>query len=144
MKNLFTLAIVLISHFSFSQSDEITIPQNTLVHIILNEDVREGKNKVGDAAKFVVAEDVVINNNVAIAKGALVHATITSSKRGDLRVDLYDVAAVDGTIIKLDDCWIFTTAAQNTKSHGALIIKGTRKNCVTPVSYTIKKTTGKY
>jgi hypothetical protein len=144
MRSVLAIALLLASLFLHAQSDEISIPQNTLVSLELTQDIREGKNKVGEAARFVVAQDVLVNDVVVISKGTLVHASITVSKRGDLRVDLYDVAAVDGTVVKLSDCWIFTTAAQNLNSRGALIMKGTKKNCVTPVSYKVKKTGGKF
>ena len=144
MKKIFTLVFVAISHFSFSQSDEITIPQNTLVPMVLTEEVKEGKNKLGIPAKFVVAEDILVDKVVVIAKNSPVHATVTNAKRGELRVDIYDVTTVDGSVVKLNDCWLFTTFAQNYITHGALFVKGTRKNCVTVNSITIKKSGGKY
>jgi hypothetical protein len=144
MKSIVSLALVFSSYFSFSQTDEITIPESTLIPMELTQEVKEGKNKVGEAARFVVSQDVMVNGTVVVAKNTLVHASVTTSKRGELRVDLYDVAAVDGTIMKLNDCWIFTTAAQNLNSHGGLIVKGTKKNCSTPVSYKVKKTGGKF
>jgi hypothetical protein len=144
MKSILSLALLLSGFCSFSQTDEITIPQNTLIPMELTQDVREGKNKLGEAVRFVVSQDVTIDGAVVIAKNSVVHATITTSKKGDLRVDLYDVSAADGTVVKLNDCWIFTTAAQNLNSRGALIMKGTKKNCVTPVSYKVKKTAGRF
>jgi hypothetical protein len=144
MKFILTLALAFAGFLSFSQSDDITIPENTMVSMELSQDIREGKNKLGEAARFVVSQDVSIDGVVVISKGTVVHASITLAKRGELRVDIYDVAATDGTVIKLRDCWIFTTAAQNLNSRGALIMKGTRKNCVTPSSYKVKKTGGKF
>jgi hypothetical protein len=144
MRSILTLALLFAIHVSFCQSDEVTIPQNTMISLELTQEIKEGKNKLGEPARFIVSQDVIQDGTVVIAKGSLVHATITTCKKGDLRVDLYDVSATDGTVIKLNDCWIFTTAAQNLNSRGALIVKGTKKNCVTPVSYKTKKTGGKF
>jgi hypothetical protein len=144
MKSILTIALLFAAYIGYSQSEEIAIPQNTLITMELSQEVKEGRNKVGEAARFVVAQDVAVNGITVIAKGSLVHATVTTSKRGELRVDLHDVAAADGTVVKLNDCWIFTTAAQNYHSHGALLVKGTKKNCTTPSSYTVKKSGGKY
>jgi hypothetical protein len=144
MKSLLTFAFAFASYLAFSQSDEITIPENTMVPMELTQEIRERKNKLGEPARFVVSEDVKVNGTVVIAKNTLVHATITNAKRGELKVDIYDVEAVDGTILKLNDCWLFTTFAQNYVSHGALFVKGTRKNCVTVNSAKIKKGGGKY
>src|SRR5687767_15161017 len=130
MKSAFTFILLLSSFFCFSQ-DEIVIPEHTQVAMELSSEVKEGKNKVGEAARFVVSEDIKVDGTVVIAKNTLVRATVTTSKRGELRVDIYDVTAVDGTVIKLNDCWLFTTFAQNYISHGALFVKGTRKNCMT-------------
>lgn len=125
-------------------SQEITIPYNTPVPMILVEELKEGKNKVGSPAKFVVEEDVKVNGDVAIAKNAPVTGTVTISKKGELRVELSEVTAVDGSRLKLMDCWKFTTAAQNLKSRGAMFVKGTKKNCATADKYVVKKTGGKF
>ncbi|MBL0308694.1 MAG: hypothetical protein IPP77_03115 [Bacteroidetes bacterium] len=85
-----------------------------------------------------------MNDEVAIAKNAPVTGTVTISKRGELRVEMVDVTAVDGSRLKLADCWSFTTAAQNQKSRGAMFVKGFRKNCYTPEKYIVKKSAGKF
>jgi hypothetical protein len=144
MKAIVALALIFSSYFSFSQTDEITVPENTLIPMELTQEVKEGKNKVGEAARFVVTEDIKVNGAVVISKNTLVHATVTTSKRGELKVDVYDVAATDGTVIKLNDCWLFTTFAQNYVTHGALLVKGTKKNCTTVGNIKIKKGGGKF
>ena len=104
------------------------------------QDLKEGKNKMGEAAPFIVSADVKVGDVVVISKGSPVHATITASKNRELRVDIYDVKAVDGTVVKLNDCYLYMTAAQNLNGRGALILKGTRKSCFTSADVKIKKT----
>ena len=117
--------------FSIASMAQTTIPEGTVVSMILTQQIFEGKNKTGEAAAFKVAEDVKVNGTVVIAANTPVHATVTNSKNRELRVDIYDVKAVDGTTVKLNDCWIFTTASENLKSKGALLVVGTKKNCTT-------------
>ncbi len=145
MKPIATGLFILISLFSFSQTTEVVVPANTNISMILTQEVREFKNKKGEAVKFVVIDDVVVDGVVVVAKNTPVNAKITTlSKDGDMRIDLFDVAAVDGTILTLNDCWHFTTRAQNLNSKGALVVKGVRKTCATAVSAVVKNTTGRF
>lgn len=144
MKFICALLIFMSSFSAIAQSEGASIPQGTLVTMELTQEVREGKNKVGEAIKFIVSADVVVNDVVVIAKNTTVRANVTISKNRELRVDIYDVPAVDGTVVKLADCWIFTTAAQNLNSKGGLIIKGTKKNCRTFETVKIKSTNKQY
>lgn len=113
------------------------IPEGTSIPMELSEDVSVFKFKKGAAAPFVIAQDVKVNGKTVIPANAPVRATVTISKKpahgdaGELRVDIYDVMALDGTTVKLADCWIFTTAAQNYNGKGAILRKGTKKNCNT-------------
>ncbi len=128
MKFLFATVLAVLT---FWVSAQTTLPEKTQVQMIVTSDIREAKNKVGEAASFVVFEDVKVDGTVVISKGTAVRATITISKNRELKVDISDVKAVDGTAIKLNDCSVFTTAAQNYNGKGALIAKGTRKSCFT-------------
>jgi hypothetical protein len=144
MKKNIVFLLFALAQTAFAQSEMITIPERTAVSMILTEDVKEGKNGVGTPARFVVAEDVKVDGVVVIAKNALVHATVTISGKRELRVDLADVPAVDGTPLKLMDCWKFTTAAQNLNGKGALLPKNTTKNCFTIAETKIKQGGGKF
>lgn len=128
MKRILLPVLLFISAASFAQTN---IPEGTTVSMILTQELREGKNKTGEAAAFKVSEDVKVNGTVVIAANTPVRATVTNSKNRELRVDIYDVKAVDGSTIKLADCWLFTTAAENLRSKGALLVVGTKKNCAT-------------
>ncbi len=129
-------AFILLSclfYTGFSQA----LPDGTMIPMELTEDVSVFKYKQGASVPFVVSQDVKIDGKVVIPAQAKVRAVVTISKKpaphegGELRVDIYDVMAMDGTTVKLADCWIFTTAAQNYNGKGALLRKGTRKNCNT-------------
>lgn len=122
----------------------IAVPERTEIPMILMEDVRENKNKVGTPARFVVADDVKVDGFVVVAKNTLVRATVTVSGKRELRVDLMEVPAVDGTPLKLMDCWKSTTAAQNLNGKDAMLPKNTKKICSTVEEVKIKKTGGKF
>lgn len=123
------LLVALFSTCSSLLSAQVTLLENTQVQMKFNQDVREKKNKLNESVSVVVLEDVKAGSTVVIPKGTSVRATITNAKRGEIRVDIYDLKAVDGSKVELQDCWVFTTAAQNFKGKGALILNGTRKNC---------------
>lgn len=130
--------------FAHSQSGKVKLPERTIVPMILTEEIRENKNKVGTSAKFIVAENVVIDGNILIAQKTPVVSKITISGKRELRVELYEVAAVDGTPVKLNDCWFFTTAAQNLNGKDAMLAKNMRKNCATAVEVTVQPGATKY
>ncbi len=146
MKKFITALLLLAAvHFGFAQT--VTVPANTTVNMELAKEIREGKNKAGEAASFRVLTDVVVDGNVVIPAKSVVNAKVTNSGKRELRVDLYDVKAIDGTTITLQDCWIFTTASQNFSGKGgkgAVLFVGTKKNCGTSVRTEVKATGGKY
>lgn len=142
MKFFAALALSLLYIPAFCQT--VTVPANTNVKMELATELFEGKSKVGSAAQFRVTEDVVVDGVVIIPAKSAVRAAVTISKNRELRVELYDVKAADGTLITLADCWIFTTAAQNQRSKGAAIWVGTRKNCGTLTRVEVKSTGAKY
>lgn len=131
---------VLFLFIALTSKAQSALPEGTTVPLIFTADVFAPKVKVGDPAPVIVDEDVRYNGKVVIPAKAKVRAVITTANKpaphkgeGELRVDIYDVMAMDGSTVKLQDCWIFTTGAQNQtrKGHGAIILQGTRKNCAT-------------
>jgi len=123
----------------FISSAQTKIPEGTTVPIITKEQIDVNKYKAGSSAPFEVVEDVKVNGVVVIPAGAKVHAVVTKSVKsggphrgeGDLRVDFLDVMTMDGSTVKLNDCWLFTNGAQNLKAHLPMFPAGTRKNCRT-------------
>ena len=133
------LSATLLLFFAFFVSNAQTkIPEGTLVSMIFKEDVGVSNYKVGASVPVIVSEDVKVNGKVVIPANAAVHAVVTSSSKpashkgeGELRIDILDVMSMDGTTVKLNDCWVYTTGAEDLKHHGAQFVKGTRKNCNT-------------
>jgi hypothetical protein len=148
MKNTRTITLAALMAFTttaFAQT--VTVPANTSISMELTKEVREGKNRVGEAAAFHVLNDVVVDGVVVIPAKSVVNAKVTNSGKRELRVDLYDIKAVDGTTITLADCWIFTTAAQNFSGQGgkgAVLFVGTKKTCNTATRVEVKATGAKY
>ena len=123
----------------FVSSAQTKIPEGTTVPLITKEQVDVNNYKVGSSAPFIVDEDVKVNGVVVIPAGAKVHSVVTKSTKsggphkgeGDLRIDFLDVMAMDGSTVKLSDCWLFTNGAQNLNKHLPMFPAGTRKNCHT-------------
>lgn len=144
MKFFAALALSLACKVALCQEGSIVVPAGTTIAMESTKEIFEKKDKPGSPAPFRVAQDVVVDGVVVIPAKTPVRATVTTSGNRELRVDLHDVKAVDGTVITLADCWIFTTASQNQKSHGAALWVGTKKNCLTAVKATVKATGAKY
>ncbi len=123
----------------FFAAAQTAITEGTTVPCITKVQIDVDKYKQGSTAPFEVVEDVKINGVVVIPAGAKVHAVVTKSTKsggphkgeGDLRIDFLDVMAMDGSTIKLNDCWLFTNGANNLNKHLPMFPVGTRKNCAT-------------
>lgn len=135
------MKFVFVSLFSLSvfAAAAQAIPEGTTVPMICKVQIDAKQHKQGAPAPFEVAEDVKVDGKVVIPAGAKVHAVVTKSVNsggphkgeGDLRVDFYDVMAMDGSTVKLTDCFIFTNGANNLNKHLPMFAAGTRKNCRT-------------
>ena len=82
---------------------EIQLPANTLIKIALVEEVGTRTAQVGDALKFQVAEDVIVDDNLVFAKGLYGVGVVTTVKKpngwgsnGKLNVDFQKVTCIDG------------------------------------------------
>lgn len=135
MKSFLILPFISISLFIASQS---TVPVGTVVSFTLNKEIYSPKVKVGDPADFVVSQDVVVNGKVVIPANTKAKAKILEVANGGphqgeakLKVQIYEVQAVDGSTITLDDCFVFTVGDGGHKQRGALLIQGIGKNCLT-------------
>jgi hypothetical protein len=137
MRSFFALAILMLC-VSVSRGQN-KIPEGTAVTVIMKEDIDVNKYKQGDKVPVFVAEDVKVNGTIVIPANAPVKAMVTNASKpaphkgeGELRIDFLEVMAMDGTTVKLNDCWLFTTGAENPyRKHYSVFVKGTRKNCTT-------------
>jgi hypothetical protein len=87
-----------------------SLAKGTPVRLLLLTEVSSGGSKPGDRTRWVVAEDVMAGEGVAIAQGRIVEGTVTESREGTvlgavtnrparLAVKFDPVRAVDGTEI---------------------------------------------
>jgi len=130
MKSFTTLTALFISLASFAQS----VPAKTPISLIAVEDINKKTFKErGGMGLFVVEEDVIVNGKIVIAAESPVNVLLNTATSSDLKIVLTVVRATDGTTVKIDDCWLYTTRAENTlgKPWGPVFRKGTRKVCKT-------------
>lgn len=139
MKSLLLFPLLAISLFVASQN---LVPGGTIVSFNLNKDVFAPDVKIGQSADFSVTQDVMIKGKVVIPANAKVRAAIVDVEKGGphhpesrVKVQIYEVTASDGSIVELEDCFLFTMGDGGHKQRGALLLKGSGKNCVS------KKTT---
>ncbi len=133
------LAFSLLFAFSFFvTAAQGTVPEGTTVPMITKVELDVNNYKAGASVPFEVAEDVLVDGKVVIPAKAKVNAKVTRSSKssarkgeGDFRIDFIDVMAMDGSTVKLNDCWLFTNGANNLKKHLPMFPAGTRKNCRT-------------
>ena len=120
--------------------------------------------KPGDTVMFNITENVFRNSKLLIDTNSKVLAVVTTvngitrgpgqpftmqgsgllasmedNGGGDIRVEMLHVLTPDKQTIPLSDCWIYVTAQENPipKSKGAVLVKGTRKNCTTKIKTVI-------
>lgn len=135
VKSLLLFPLLFISLFVVSQN---MVPGGTIVSITLNKDVFAPDVKIGDPADFTVLQDVMVGGKVVIPAHSKARATVIETTKsgphhgeGSLKVQIYDVKAVDGSTVTFDDCFVFTTGDGGHKQRGSLLVKGIGKNCVT-------------
>ncbi|HLP51057.1 MAG TPA: hypothetical protein VK154_09260 [Chitinophagales bacterium] len=135
MKTLFFVFTLLV--VSFSAAAQNSVPSGTIVSLSLNKDVFAPETKLGAPADFVVLQDVIVKGTVLIPKGAKVRAAVVDVNKGGphqgesrVKVQIYDVMAMDGSTVVLDNCYVFTMGDGGHKQRGALLLKGIGKNCI--------------
>ncbi|MEP6945765.1 MAG: hypothetical protein ABJA02_07600 [Acidobacteriota bacterium] len=86
----------------------VLVPDGTEIKAVTVDEVSGKRSVEGDQLTFKVADDVLVNGKVVIAKGAVVKATVTSAKKpgfagtsGKLSIRIESTIAADGQPIKL-------------------------------------------
>ncbi len=131
MKSLvFLLAATLFLGSAYSQ----TVPPKTLVKMIATRDFNAKILKDnGGNGMFQIDEDVIVDGQKVISKGTPIEVKFVKASKSDFKVEMTEVKGTQGASVKLHDCWMYTTAEQNTgKPRGPLFRAGTRKICYTP------------
>jgi hypothetical protein len=112
-----------------------SVPPKTPVSLIAVEDINYKTFKESSSVMglFIVENDVVVDGKVVISAQSPVNVIINMDTRSELKITLTVVRATDGSMVKIDDCWLYTTRAENTigKPWGPIFRKGTRKVCKT-------------
>ncbi len=155
MKSISLYLMLLVAIPLFVQSNgkvstEVTLPSETAVLLTLVKDIevpdtRKGTSpfKIGDKVDVVVKEDVLVNGVVVIKKGTPANAVIrelvplmynfkasrSPNNEGQITLDIIDVTAVDGTIVKLRECFL--------QVYATTLPAGSIKVGKVPVSYKI-------
>jgi hypothetical protein len=87
---------------------EVILPDGTEFTVVTTEEISSKTATEGDLLTFKVAEDVVINGHVLIAKNALVKGVVSSAKKagmmgrgGNLAIRIESTTAVDNQKTKL-------------------------------------------
>lgn len=90
------------------QTTEVVIPDGTELTVVTNEEITSKTATEGDPLSFKVAEDVVINGRVVIAKDTLVKGIVASAKKsgrfgrgGNLGIRIESAMTVDNQKVKL-------------------------------------------
>ncbi|HIU63734.1 MAG TPA: hypothetical protein IAB06_01660 [Candidatus Avacidaminococcus intestinavium] len=83
---------------------EVNLPKDTLVKVAFLQELRSKENRVGDAVRFKVEENVYVDNVLALPKGAIgtgnIQKIVPARSFGrDARIDIAftDITAIDGT-----------------------------------------------
>lgn len=86
----------------------VTVPDGTEISVITTEEISSKTATEGDPLTFKVDEDVIVDGNVVIGRGALVKGIVADSKRsgrmgkaGTLNVRIESTMTVDNQKIKL-------------------------------------------
>lgn len=99
-------------------SDTVTVLSGTTMGATLIENVNSSFNTIGETVLLNTTDEVVVGGRVAIAKGALIKAQVSSvgqrgmvGKGGDLSFSPVSVQAVDGQWLSLDKDQLGATGA---------------------------------
>ena len=100
-----------IRHFpntSGIQGDEFLIPDGTELSVVTTEEISSKTATEGDLVNFKIEDDLVVNNQIVIAKGTLAKGTITAAEKsgrlgkgGKLGITVDSTTTVDNQKIKL-------------------------------------------
>ncbi len=86
----------------------VTVPDGTEIAVITTEEISSKTATEGDPLTFKVEEDVIVDGNIVIGRGAIVKGTVADAKKsgrmgkaGTLNVRIESTMTVDNQKIKL-------------------------------------------
>jgi hypothetical protein len=71
--------LALASSIALGRSDPVTLPDNTAIHITLNQAVTSDQNRPGDHFEATVSEPIVVADKTIIPKGAPVEGLVVDA-----------------------------------------------------------------
>ncbi|MBA3715402.1 MAG: hypothetical protein H0W76_23595 [Pyrinomonadaceae bacterium] len=90
------------------QGDEFLIPDGTELSVVTTEEISSKTATEGDLVNFKIEDDLVVNNQIVIAKGTLAKGTISAAEKsgrlgkgGKLGIKVESTTTVDNQKIKL-------------------------------------------
>lgn len=101
-------ALASVGQDSIAQMIAVVLPDGTEFTVVTTEEITSKTASEGDPLTFRVAEDVVINGHIVIAKGALVKGEVATSKKsgffgrgGNIGIRIDSTMTVDSQKTKL-------------------------------------------
>jgi hypothetical protein len=90
---LLAAGLALASSIALGRSDPVTLPDNTAIHVTLNQAVTSDQNRPGDHFEATVSEPIVVADKTIIPKGAPVEGLVVDAHhsgrlRGRARLQL--------------------------------------------------------
>lgn len=102
------VALASVGQDPVSQAIEVVLPDGTEFSVLTTEEITSKTATEGDQLTFKVAEDVVINGHVVIAKDTLVKGEVSAAKKsgffgrgGNLGIRILSATTVDNQKTKL-------------------------------------------
>jgi hypothetical protein len=76
---LLATGLALASSIALGRSDPVTLPDNTAIHVTLNQAVTSDQNRPGDHFEATVSEPIVVADKTIIPKGAPVEGLVVDA-----------------------------------------------------------------
>jgi len=74
-------ALALASSKALKRSDPVTLPDETVIHVTLNQAIASDENRPGDHFEATVSEPIIISNRTIIPRGSSVQGVVVDAKR---------------------------------------------------------------
>ena len=128
MKKLFITFLLFIPVILMAQKDStnLTIQEGTIIKAVLTKDISGKEVSVGQIIDFELSENVIMNGNVVIPKGAKITGSVTEAqrskalgKKGKLAFSIDYLYLTNGKVVKLR-----SQVEKNLKGSGAAVAAG--------------------
>jgi len=127
---LLATALALASSKALNRSNPVTLPDGTVIHVILNQAVASDENRPGDHFEATVSEPVVVANKTIIPRGSPVQGLVVDAHHsgrlmGRSRLQLaLETVTVNGTNYKIHTSTHTKVGGKHKKRNVELIAGG--------------------